>query len=285
MYLRNLLKPNNEIAFGLSILFFLMIPGIGFVDYLTGPAITFGLIYLIPVSAIAWLNTRPAIVRASILTATTWISVDYLSGRFSLNILAYTWNFFSRFVLLLIVASLLSILKQELLKTQELSRRDPLTNALNNRGLRDVAEREIYRSSRSGQALTIAFLDVDNFKNINDTLGHSTGDVVLETIVESIYLNIRKSDVVARIGGDEFVILLPNTGKAAARMAVYKIHKILLDIAAKHNWSITFSFGVMTSIKTPPTLEVMIGLADKLLYSVKTSSKNNVAFSVYPDDF
>jgi len=285
MDIKYLFKPNKEIAFGLSILFFLMIPGIGFVDYLTGPAITFGLIYLMPVSAIAWLNTRPAIVLASILTAATWISVDYLSGRFSLNIIAYTWNFFSRFVLLLIVASLLSILKQELLKTQELSRRDPLTNALNYRGLRDVAEREIYRSSRSGQALTIAFLDVDNFKNINDTLGHSTGDVVLETIVESIYLNIRKSDVVARIGGDEFVILLPNTGQAAAKMAVNKIHKILLDIAANRNWSVTFSIGVMTCIKTPPTLEVMIGLADKLLYSVKTSSKNNVAFSVYPDDY
>ena len=164
-----------------------------------------------------------------------------------------------------------------------LSRRDPLTNALNNRGFVELAEREIYRATRSGHALTIAFMDVDNFKTINDTFGHSAGDILLATIVESLHLHTRKSDLIGRLGGDEFAILLPDTGQDAARVIVAKNREILMKEAGKLNFPVTFSLGVLTCIQPPESVDTMIGMADKLMYKVKTSSKNDIVFSLYPD--
>jgi diguanylate cyclase (GGDEF)-like protein len=284
MKIKQLASPSKETIFWLSILFFLMIPFIGMIDYWTGPAITFALIYLVPVSAVAWLNDRRAmIVLASSLTAVTWIAVDYFSERFSLSIIAYSWNFFSRFTILLIVTTTLSALKQSLLDAHHLSRRDPLTNALNKRGFVELAEREIYRATRSGYALTIVFLDVDNFKTINDTFGHGAGDMLLATIVETLHLHTRKSDLIGRVGGDEFVILLPDTGQDAARFIVAKSRGILMEKADKLNFPVTFSIGVLTCIQPPASVDAMIGIADKLMYKVKTSSKNDIVFSLYPD--
>lgn len=275
--------PNEKTTFWLSILFFLMIPGIGLVDYLTGPSISFSLIYLIPVSAIAWLNTRPATVLASIITAVTWEIVDFQSSRYPLSIVAYTWNFSSRIIVFMIIAILISALRQALLQAHELSRRDPLTNALNYRGFNELAEREVYRSTRSSEAMTLIYLDVDNFKTINDTLGHNAGDILLATIVDTLLKNTRKSDLVARLGGDEFVILLPDTGQVAARSTVAKIHKSLSDLSTEHNWPITFSIGVLTCVETPMSLDAMVGMADQLMYTVKASSKNGIAFLLCPD--
>ena len=261
-----------------------MIPFIGMIDYSTGPDITFALVYLIPVSAVAWLNDRRAtIVLASSLTAITWIAVDYFSGRFSMSIIAYSWNFFSRFAILFIVTTTLSALKQSLLEAHHLSCRDPLTNALNKRGFVELAEREIYRTTRSGHALTIAFLDVDNFKTINDTFGHSAGDRLLTSIVESLRLHTRKSDLIGRVGGDEFAILLPDTGQDDARVIVSKNREMLMEEAGKLNFPVTFSFGVLTCIQPPESVDAMIGMADKLMYKAKTCSKNDIVFSLYPD--
>jgi len=284
MKIKHFANPGKETALGLSILSFFMIPFVGMIDYFTGPTITFALIYLIPVLSLAWLNDRRmAVIFASGLTVLTWIAVDYFSERFSLNILTYSWNFFSRFTILVIASTTLSALKQSIKDSHHLSRTDPLTNALNKRGFVELAERELYRATRSGDALTIAFLDVDNFKTINDTFGHSAGDKLLATIVTSLRLHTRKSDLIGRIGGDEFVILFPNTGQDVARVVVAKNRDMLIEEADKLNFHVTFSFGVLTCIQPPESVDAMIGMADKLMYEVKNGSKNAIVFSLYPD--
>lgn len=144
----------------------------------------------------------------------------------------------------MIVTTTLSALKQSLLDAHHLPRRDPLTKALNNRGFVELAERELYRATRPGHALTIAFMDVDNFKTINDTFGHSAGDILLATIVESLRLHTRKSDLIGRVGGDEFVILLPDTGQDAARVIVSKNKVMLIEEANKLNFPVTFSWRI-----------------------------------------
>lgn len=281
-----LINPKEKTSIWLSILFFLLIPMIGYLDYLTGPEITFAFIYLLPVSAIAWLrfNAQFTIITAAFLTVGTWIVVDFLSGRFPFGVIAYVWNFTSRLLILLIAENLLSNIKKTHLQVYQISRRDPLTNALNSRAFKELAEHEIYRSMRSGKAMSIVFLDVDNFKLVNDTLGHSAGDELLIKIVKSINLTVRKSDVFARIGGDEFVILLPETGQDAAKIIIQKLRTVLSNIHAKENWPVTFSIGVLTCTEMPASADAMIGMADKLMYTVKASTKNGLTFSVYPEN-
>ena len=279
-----LFKPIKErSALRLSTLFFLMIPGVGLADYYTGPSISFSLIYILPISAIAWLNSRPATVLASIITALTWVIVDFKSNRFPLSIAAYTWNFSSRIIVLMMISILISALRHALLQAQHLSRRDALTNALNHRGFIELAEREVYRSTRSGEAMTLIYLDVDNFKTINDTLGHNVGNDLLASIVDVMHRTTRKGDLVARLGGDEFAILLPNTGQEAAITTVTKIHKNLSFIGVELNWPITCSMGVLTCVEMPKSLDAMIGMADQLMYTIKAKSKNGIAYSLSPD--
>ncbi len=182
----------------------------------------------------------------------------------------------------MIVAATLSALKQSLSDAHHLSRRDPLTKALNNRGFMELAEHEIHRSTRSRHALTIAFLDVDDFKTINDMFGHKPGDRLLIAIVESLHLHTRQSDLVGRFGGDEFVILLPETGQAAAKSIIIKIRRILIEETAKLGCPVTFSIGALTCLQPPASVDAMIGMADELMYKVKTGSKNDIVFSLYP---
>lgn len=278
------IPENKELPIVISILLFLTIPAIGLVDYWSGPDFTFALIYLFPVSVIAWLaNGRAATSIASIVTVITWTFVDYYSSRYSIHIPSYAWNFLSRLIIFFLFSNMLSALKRSMLTTKHLSIRDPLTNALNNRGFLELAEREVYRSKRSGKALSIVFLDVDNFKLINDTYGHNAGDKLLISIVEFLHMHTRQGDLIGRIGGDEFILLFPDADQDMARMIVNKIRGVFTNDSEKMLYPVTFSMGVLTCLEPPPSVEDMIGMADKLMYKVKTGSKNGVIFFQYPE--
>ena len=97
------------------------------------------------------------------------------------------------------------------------SRSDPLTGVANSRVFLELLKREIARARRYKRPLTLAYLDLDNFKSVNDILGHAMGDKVLQTVVSTVNANIRVTDVVGRLGGDEFVLLLPETDMQGAR--------------------------------------------------------------------
>jgi diguanylate cyclase (GGDEF)-like protein len=270
-------KQSTALAIGAL----LLIPLIGFIDYLTGPNITFSLIYLLPVTLIAWFNRKQLAIIASFICGATWIIADFAAGRFSSNLTAYLWNFITRLIFLLIVAFLLSLLKQTLQHERELSRTDPLTHALNVRAFMEIAEREIIRSERYHHPFTLLYLDVDDFKLVNDNFGHSAGDALLHQIVKIIRSCIRGSDSIVRVGGDEFAVLLPETEPAAAHLVANKIQDSLIRSARESNRPVTFSIGVLTCIQAPPTVDKLIELADRLMYSVKNKGKNGVDFLTY----
>jgi diguanylate cyclase (GGDEF)-like protein len=182
---------------------------------------------------------------------------------------------------LLVLAYVLTTLNLALARAEHLARTDHLTGVANARYFFEVAGAELNRVQRYARPLTVAYIDVDDLKPVNDRLGHGAGDTLLRVVAQSIRVRVRKSDMVARVGGDEFALLLPEAGYEAAEAAVRKIHASLGQVMHNRGWRVTFSIGVVTCISPPDTtLEELIRVADGLMYSVKRSGKNQIRHEI-----
>ena len=158
---------------------------------------------------------------------------------------------------------------------------DPLTSALNRRGLDEAFQKESARCDRTGSPLCVAVLDLDNFKNLNDRLGHQAGDFALVHLVDVVREAIRPTDILGRFGGEEFVILLPDTSPEAAEVATVRVQRALTRRFFMHNNErvlITFSAGV-ARLETGDTWNSVLDRADRALYEAKRLGKNRVVLA------
>ncbi len=172
-------------------------------------------------------------------------------------------------------------LEKELSEVSELVHQDQLTGALNRRGLDSAFEREATRTGRSQSPLCVALLDIDNFKRLNDTLGHQVGDQALIHLCSVITQALRPSDSVARYGGEEFVIILPDVGLAEAAATIERLQRELTKQFFMHENDrvlVTFSAGVALRAPEEPQDEV-VGRADKAMYQAKRTGKNRVVIA------
>ncbi|MCA1814852.1 MAG: GGDEF domain-containing protein [Acidobacteria bacterium] len=152
-----------------------------------------------------------------------------------------------------------------------------MTGATNRRSFFEAAQIEINRARRHRHPFSVAYIDVDNFKWLNDRHGHAAGDALLRDAARAIKETVREVDMVARLGGDEFAVLLPETGEAAARAVVSRVRESLNEVAARGTSRVTFSIGVVTWTTPPRTADMMIRQADAAMYEVKRTGKNRVA--------
>lgn len=172
-------------------------------------------------------------------------------------------------------------LEAELQHMSELVREDQLTGSLNRRGLDDVFERESARADRRNTPLCVALLDLDNFKRLNDTYGHMAGDAALRHLVKVVRETLRAVDVIARFGGEEFLILLPETSVEAAAAAMVRVQRELTKHFFLHDnekMLITFSCGV--ALRHPHEEQAsLMKRADGAMYQAKNSGKNRVVIA------
>ena len=169
-------------------------------------------------------------------------------------------------------------LEQELAQVSELVHQDQLTGALNRHGLDEAFEREATRADRSHTPVCVALLDIDNFKRLNDTMGHQAGDQALVHLSHVIKEALRPSDAVARYGGEEFIIVLPGIGLEEATATVERLQRELTKKFFLHENDrilITFSAGVALRAPQEPQDDV-IGRADRAMYQAKHTGKNRV---------
>src|SRR5437667_314292 len=160
----------------------------------------------------------------------------------------------------------------------ELARVSEITGALNSRAFREVVRHESKRSRRSRLPLTVAYIDLDGFKKVNDLLLHSTGDKVLKVVAETMKSTLREMDSVSRLHGDEYALLLPETSAENARVVLDKLRVALKGAMKTNRWKITFSIGVVTFRNPPDTPDYLINEADKMMLSVKKTGKNRVSY-------
>jgi diguanylate cyclase (GGDEF)-like protein len=251
---------------------------VGIPYYFVGPGIGFSIFYLLPIALTTWYAGRWAGIVISGVSAAIWVAADAVSAIPSSKPSMWLWNFTVRMSLFVINVLLLDAFKRE----KSSAREDYLTGLGNRRHFFELAEGEIKRSERYGHPFTLAYIDVDEFKSINDRFGHAAGDALLKSISQSIKSNARATDITARLGGDEFAVLLPESGQEAAEPFFNKLYQILSDVARQNSWPVTFSIGVVTFEVPPDSIDEMIRIVDDVMYVVKGSGKNLVRYETFP---
>ena len=156
---------------------------------------------------------------------------------------------------------------------------DPLTGVANRFAMLPRLEQEYDRSQRTGQACSVCMIDLDHFKSINDTHGHQAGDTVLQTVADHLFRNLRPYDQVYRFGGDEFLLMLPDTSPRAAIPVIDRLRQRisgnLIPLSSEISARITASFGIAL-LYPPCCVQEVIGNADTAMYAAKRAGRNQI---------
>jgi len=258
-----------------------MILCVGVGDALTGTEVHFTLLYLAPIAFGTWLAGLGSGISLSVSAAILSISADLWAREGTPPATAVVaWNLVVQVGVYLAVVLLLSGFRSRLEGEQLLARTDALTGVANRRSFFEAAEQELERSRRHGRPLTLAYVDADDFKYVNDALGHAEGDALLVTVAQTLRGSTRAVDSVARLGGDEFGLLLPETDGDTARTLLARLRSTLGEAMTRHGWNVSFSVGAATFVEPPASVDQMMARADELMYEAKKSAKGSMRLAV-----
>ena len=236
---------------------------------------------MFPIVIGSWYVDRRLGIAASALSALSWYFADVLARLQPYShALIPAWNAGVRVVTFLAIAFLLTALREALDREASNARVDHLTGAANSRAFYEAANLEIARHRRYRRPFTGLYLDADNLKRLNDSRGHSAGDKALRAAVSALKRTLRPGDVVARIGGDEFAVLLGETDERAAQAVSNRVQNALHE-ALRSQYQITFSIGGLACVQPPTSADDLLERVDNLMYDAKRNGKDGVALSSY----
>ncbi len=265
---------------GITVLAVLLVGLLGLVDSWTGYELSFSIFYLIPVAIASWYAGRTLGMAVSLLAAVMWLVADMAAGHpYSSAWIPY-WNACVRLGFFVIVTQLMVRLHELLDAISLLADTDSLTRLFNARTIKRRYEEAAELARRHQQMLAIGFVDIDDFKAINDSLGHQQGDQVLIAVSAKLKERARISDTVGRLGGDEFVVMLPQTDRQGAEVFFNGLHAGLVEMAAARRWPIGFSIGIAVFPTPPASAEDALAHADALMYQIKQQGKNGLRVRV-----
>ncbi len=178
-------------------------------------------------------------------------------------------------------AWLVGSIRNTLLRESRLAREDALTKLPNRREFLERGHQAFAQAQRQGAPFAAVYIDLDRFKEVNDTLGHEIGDRLLRSVAAAMRAHVRASDVPGRLGGDEFALLLPNMKTDTVQVYVEKLRLALLDAMQAERWPVTFSIGVASYRTTPPDFDALLKQADELMYEVKRGSRDSILLREY----
>lgn len=256
----------------------LLVALIGYLDFATGFEISLSFLYLVPIALATWyVHTRAGYIVTSV-SVLTFIFSNWAAGEaYSEEIIRY-WNGFTRLVIFMLAIWLLQEFKRALTHERMLSQTDHLTGIANSREFYQQVNAELARANRSKRPISLAYIDLDGFKQVNDSRGHRAGDHLLRIVAQTFQSTIRKTDLVGRLGGDEFAILFPNTDQAGATCIMQRLNHAFRERMKELRVNVTLSAGVISFAAIPGSVDEMIHRADTLMYQAKSSGKNDILY-------
>jgi len=268
-------RVSTSVALAVS---FGLIFAIALGNHATSLDLRFSFFYLLPVALSSWVVGRGAGLALSVGCAAAFLTQHLFESR--LDPLRRPTAYLNAVLVLVFFALfclLLSALRRALAREKQAARVDPLTGIPNRRAFFELADSEIQRALRYRGRFTVAYLDLDAFKAINDGKGHAAGDRVLLRLAQAIRRGLRTNDVVARLGGDEFIVLLPETGAAEGDAVVEKLRRRIADAQDPDDGVVTASTGCVTFETPPGSVDEMLKAVDQVMYSAKAAGANGLA--------
>ena len=236
-------------------------------------------LYAVPIALAAWATTpRTAYTLAAVAVT---LSIPFKAFAGEAIGWAVLWSVSSNFVLLGIIVMLFATFKRRLSDEIAFVATDTLTGLLNRGSFTFRLDAELARSARYGRAFTLAYIDLDNFKAVNDLEGHDAGDELLRRVADALRSSTRQTDILGRLGGDEFAAVLPEIMDGATGSVLANLRKQLTRAMAKGGWPVTFSIGAVTFETPVDTSREALQVADVAMYAVKRAGKDGIRHAVW----
>jgi len=255
---------------------------IGGLDFFTGTEVSFTIFYLVPVMFATWFISRRAGLVIAVLSTVVWVWLDSMSSMVYSSPFVPVWNGVVRLASLLVVMQLVHLMRDARRRQAQLANTDSLTRVANGRSFSDRATLELAFARRMNSPLTMAYIDLDRFKRVNDTLGHTEGDRLLRVVAEALARRLRVTDMVARLGGDEFGVLLPNTDALKAPEVLESLMEAVRE-AVDGSWEVGCTIGAVTFERAPESVDFMVRTADSLMYRGKHAGRGRIEYAVWPE--
>ncbi len=245
------------------------------VNAVTPPAARLGILYIIPVLLVTWTEGLAwgilfAVVTTGFREAIAWVQMPPATPM--------VWRIVSAVAYLAVLGVAMAGLHTLRRREAQMARliiQDPLTNVLNARAFAERLGQELDRNRRYPRPLALMYMDLDNFKVINDTHGHQTGDAVLKLVADAMRTSVRQADIVGRLGGDEFAVIMPETDAHLADAAAKRLVVGLRNVF-KGTPNVTASIGVVSCTATEASTDDLLRRADQAMYDAKKSGKDRV---------
>ena len=239
------------------------------------PDFRLGILYVIPVLLVTWHDGLSWGVTLASATAVLrfLIGIEHMPPETPL--VARVVNELAYLAVVGVAIAGLSQLRRTQVQLQQLATRDPLTNVLNARAFSGELAQELTRNRRYGRPLALIYLDLDDFKNVNDAHGHATGDAVLRLVADAMRAAVRQADSVGRLGGDEFAVLMPETEGSVAHGAANRLVTSIRTVF-RGTPPVTASIGVVSVTGTEAGTDELLRKADQAMYEAKRAGKDRV---------